>query len=742
MNPAERAALQASLAAAIYTPKVPTVLAPMREVEEPELEAEPAEPAPAAEEEADDEACRRCGDTESTGTNAILLCDGCDAAYHMLCLPRPLATIPDGEWKCPICNPAFSKALEGTMERSVGSRLWAQDKKGLWGKARVLGVRPARPAGGDTGGSEPSASSQPANEAPPSSAAAAGGAAGEDAGSPEQVKVSFYGYSAKFDEWISVGDGKLRPLELGPPIVEEYANEYYVMGDVLDMRQRNGRKEYLTSWEGFALPTWEPKSAFVGDGAKRKLEVFLEALRARKQQEEQQERALARQKLWREREAEYQAEAGTGEAAAPLAARRGLPPHAGQSGGAKRDKASFPCEPTPNVTMLPKVAALPESRSWVHLACNHPVADRPLTFVPYLGDDEGGQERAREVERHMLASPSQRGGVGGGNGVGGGGNGGGGAEGSEGDGEESGEESGGEEDEEDERDGVNFGSTQASGAARRSTQAWAAPTVQQLPSDRTHLSALFCRRCFTYECTLHPAAQPLPRWRYAPTLYPAREGDSSAAATARASAGAGGRGDDPHDDNGSVFAPLAEFLSAANGAPPLASADGADSSAADKPPDKPLWASARCTCKLAPTHAMLYGVTAGESCVGRAGGTGDAAVAGVASAPAATSAAAASRTASQVSGGAGGGSALARGRHGAGLTALHLRRKIKAHKEQYGTGCSHDGPCDTSNPDCLCISKVREPSTDPSPTQGVPWRRERLLLAILICHLPAPALGI
>ena len=185
------------------------------------------------------------------------------------------------QWKCPICNPAFSKALEGTMERSVGSRLWAQDKKGLWGKARVLGVRPARPAGGDTGGSEPSASSQPANEAPPSSAAAAGGAAGEDAGSPEQVKVSFYGYSAKFDEWISVGDGKLRPLELGPPIVEEYANEYYVMGDVLDMRQRNGRKEYLTSWEGFALPTWEPKSAFVGDGAKRKLEVFLEALRAR-----------------------------------------------------------------------------------------------------------------------------------------------------------------------------------------------------------------------------------------------------------------------------------------------------------------------------------------------------------------------------------------------------------------------------------------------------------------------------
>jgi len=33
----------------------------------------------------------------------MLLCDGCDDAYHTYCLTPPLADIPPGDWRCPRC---------------------------------------------------------------------------------------------------------------------------------------------------------------------------------------------------------------------------------------------------------------------------------------------------------------------------------------------------------------------------------------------------------------------------------------------------------------------------------------------------------------------------------------------------------------------------------------------------------------------------------------------------------------
>ena len=34
----------------------------------------------------------------------LLLCDGCDEAYHTYCLQPQLETIPDGDWFCAGCT--------------------------------------------------------------------------------------------------------------------------------------------------------------------------------------------------------------------------------------------------------------------------------------------------------------------------------------------------------------------------------------------------------------------------------------------------------------------------------------------------------------------------------------------------------------------------------------------------------------------------------------------------------------
>ncbi|KAJ2954973.1 hypothetical protein O0L34_g3316 [Tuta absoluta] len=45
--------------------------------------------------------CRGCGrgDVEEQ----MLLCDGCDDSYHTFCLVPPLADVPKGDWRCPVC---------------------------------------------------------------------------------------------------------------------------------------------------------------------------------------------------------------------------------------------------------------------------------------------------------------------------------------------------------------------------------------------------------------------------------------------------------------------------------------------------------------------------------------------------------------------------------------------------------------------------------------------------------------
>ncbi|XP_054246693.1 PHD and RING finger domain-containing protein 1 [Indicator indicator] len=52
--------------------------------------------------------CEVCG--RSDREDRLLLCDGCDAGYHMECLNPPLSEVPVDEWFCPACAPMGGSA--------------------------------------------------------------------------------------------------------------------------------------------------------------------------------------------------------------------------------------------------------------------------------------------------------------------------------------------------------------------------------------------------------------------------------------------------------------------------------------------------------------------------------------------------------------------------------------------------------------------------------------------------------
>ena len=47
--------------------------------------------------------CQVCQTDEQAETPNMLLCDGCDAAYHIHCLEPPLSEIPKADWYCEFC---------------------------------------------------------------------------------------------------------------------------------------------------------------------------------------------------------------------------------------------------------------------------------------------------------------------------------------------------------------------------------------------------------------------------------------------------------------------------------------------------------------------------------------------------------------------------------------------------------------------------------------------------------------
>ena len=60
----------------------------------------------------DDGACMVCSTDEEKDHASMLLCDGCDAAYHMGCLSPRLATVPLSDWFCPMCSESQSASVE------------------------------------------------------------------------------------------------------------------------------------------------------------------------------------------------------------------------------------------------------------------------------------------------------------------------------------------------------------------------------------------------------------------------------------------------------------------------------------------------------------------------------------------------------------------------------------------------------------------------------------------------------
>ncbi len=49
------------------------------------------------------------------GGVSLLLCDTCDAPWHMTCLDPPLYDIPEGDWHCPPCLNKFSSVLRSLV---------------------------------------------------------------------------------------------------------------------------------------------------------------------------------------------------------------------------------------------------------------------------------------------------------------------------------------------------------------------------------------------------------------------------------------------------------------------------------------------------------------------------------------------------------------------------------------------------------------------------------------------------
>ncbi|KAJ8249195.1 hypothetical protein GJAV_G00232180 [Gymnothorax javanicus] len=67
--------------------------------------------------ELDQTNCEVCG--QSDREDRLLLCDGCDAGYHMECLTPPLDAVPVEEWFCPRCSPSNVRSAQLSAPKRI-----------------------------------------------------------------------------------------------------------------------------------------------------------------------------------------------------------------------------------------------------------------------------------------------------------------------------------------------------------------------------------------------------------------------------------------------------------------------------------------------------------------------------------------------------------------------------------------------------------------------------------------------
>lgn len=87
-------------------------------------------------------ACEKCGSSDDS-KDSILLCDGCNAGWHIGCLPgKRLASVPKGNWYCPACTSArngkkASSKVNWRQAMTEGYNVRAKDMTGKWLEGKV-----------------------------------------------------------------------------------------------------------------------------------------------------------------------------------------------------------------------------------------------------------------------------------------------------------------------------------------------------------------------------------------------------------------------------------------------------------------------------------------------------------------------------------------------------------------------------------------------------------------------------
>ncbi|KAK1942888.1 PHD and RING finger domain-containing protein 1 [Phytophthora citrophthora] len=93
-----------------------------QEQEEPDVDHSMDVEMEEREEEEEQTACEICNSSQRE--SEIVLCDDCNAEYHIFCLQPPLPKVPEGAWYCPKCSvkyPAFEVAMKAEQVQTAAA---------------------------------------------------------------------------------------------------------------------------------------------------------------------------------------------------------------------------------------------------------------------------------------------------------------------------------------------------------------------------------------------------------------------------------------------------------------------------------------------------------------------------------------------------------------------------------------------------------------------------------------------